>query len=229
VTQLKCDESKIARSNSVPSKASVWMAKILYAEKFPSPKRHRRKLVSIIYADVSNYSGLTEEDEEGTHACLVKYIDLMSENIRACNGKIAHFAGDAVLAMFSDVVDVVKCAVSVQNKIREFNLAYPTERRLEFRIGINLGEAILDRGDIYGNAVNVATRLESLADPGGIVVSDAVRISIGNRLPYSYVSLGEQWVKNINAPVRAYSIDLRQNGSVVEGGSNVTYLTLNRH
>jgi adenylate cyclase len=147
-------------------------------------------------------------------------MDLFAGEIRHFHGKLVHSEGDALLAEFSDVESVLKCAISVQNKVPQANALYPPERRIEFRIGVNLGEVIYDRGDIYGNAVNVAARLESLADPGGIAVSDSVRVSIGNRLAAEFVSLGDQLVKNISRPVRAYQLEINESGIAVGDSNN---------
>jgi adenylate cyclase len=117
-----------------------------------------------------------------------------------------HYAGDAVLAMFDAVVDAVSCATEVQDKLRERNQELPNGRKVQFRIGVNSGDVIEDRGDIYGDGVNVAARLESLAEPGGICVSDAVRSAVGKRLNLDYQNMGEQKVKNIEEPVRAYKV-----------------------
>jgi adenylate cyclase len=134
---------------------------------------------------------------------------LVSNSIGHHQGKVVHYAGDAVLADFSTVTNVLECATSIQNNLSNRNQDLPDERKIQFRIGINLGEVIVDRNDIYGNDVNVAARLESLADPGGICISDAVRTAIGNKLPLAYEFMGEQLVKNIKDPVRVYQVRLQ--------------------
>jgi adenylate cyclase len=194
---------------------------VLRARGITSTNKQRRGLASILYADVSNYTKHCEEDEEGTHDHLIKLMDLFSGEIQYFHGKLIHSEGDAVLAEFSDVESVLKCAISVQNKVPQVNALYPPERRIEFRIGVNLGEVIYDRGDIYGNAVNVAARLESLADPGGITVSDSVRVIIGNRLAAEFVSLGDQLVKNISRPIRAYHLEIKDSGIAIGDSNNV--------
>jgi adenylate cyclase len=168
-----------------------------------------RKLAAIFYADVVDYSRLTGEDEDATHRRLSEYLDLVSNIIGQYQGKVVHYAGDAVLADFSAVTNVLECATSIQSDISNRNLDLPDERKITFRIGINLGEVIVDRGDIYGNDVNIAARLESLADAGGVCVSEAVRNAIGNKLPLDYEFMGEQSVKNIKEPIRAYQVRLR--------------------
>lgn len=167
-----------------------------------------RKLAAILYADVADYSRLTGEDEEATHRRLSEYLDLVSNSIGQHQGKVVHYAGDAVLADFSTVTNALECASSIQGDLYSRNLEFPDERKVQFRIGINLGEVIVDRDDIYGNGVNVAARLESLADAGGVCISDAVRTAIGNKLPLEYEFMGEQTVKNIKDPIRAYQVRL---------------------
>ena len=169
-------------------------------------ERLPRKLAAILYADVAGYSRLTGEDEEGTHRRLSECLDLMSASIAEHQGKIVHYAGDAVLADFATASDALGCAAAVQRDIQTRNENLPDERKLQFRIGVNLGEVIVDRNDIYGDGVNVAARLESLADPGGICISDAMRSAVGNKLALEYEFMGEQKVKNIAEPVRAYRV-----------------------
>ena len=165
-----------------------------------------RKLTAVLYADVAGYSRLTGEDEEGTHRRLSEYLDRFASAIVEHHGRVAHYAGDAVLANFDTITDALACAVSVQSTLRSHNQALPAERRVEFRIGINLGDVIIDRNDLYGDGVNVAARLETLAEPGGICVSEAVRTAIGRKLAVGYEFLGEREVKNIAEPVRAYRV-----------------------
>ena len=167
-----------------------------------------RKLAAILYADVADYSRLTGDDEDSTHRRLSVYLDLVSETINQHEGKVAHYAGDAILADFGTVTSALECATTIQNDLSKRNQELPDESKLQFRIGINLGEVIEDRGDIYGNDVNVAARLESLADAGGVCISDTVRTAIGNKLPLGYEFMGEQSVKNIKNPIRAYQVKL---------------------
>ena len=154
-----------------------------------------RKLAAILYADVADYSRLTGEDEDTTHKTMSAYLDYASSAIESHGGKVMHFAGDAVLAKFEAVVDALTSALVIQSELRERNKKVPGSRRIQFRIGINLGDVIEDRGDIYGDGVNIAARLEGLAEPGGICVSDAVRLAAGTRLDLAYEDLGEQKVK----------------------------------
>jgi len=167
-------------------------------------ERLPRKLAAILYADVAGYSRLTGEDEDSTHRVLSEYLDLISATIESHHGQIMHFAGDAVLAKFDAVVDAVSAAVAVQDELNTRNKELPESRKVQFRIGVNLGDVIEDREDMYGDGVNVAARLESLADPGGICISEAVRSAIGKKLDLGYEDLGELEVKNIPEPVHVY-------------------------
>lgn len=167
-----------------------------------------RKLAAILYADVAGYSRLTGEDEDATHRRLSEYLDHISVTVEQHRGRIMHYAGDAVLAMFDAVVDALSCAANIQQDLKSRNKELPDERKVEFRIGVNLGDVIEDRGDIYGDGVNVAARLESLAKPGGICVSESVRQAVDKKLPLDYDFMGEQEVKNITEPVRAYHAQL---------------------
>lgn len=175
-----------------------------------------RKLAAILYADVAGYSRLTGDDEDATHRALSDSLDLISITIQSYHGKVMHYAGDAVLAMFDAVVDAVSCATKIQEQLEVQSADLPGQRRLQFRIGVNLGDVIEDRGDIYGDGVNIAARLEALAEPAGICISDAVRTALGHKLPFDYLFIGEQQVKNITEPVRAYRI--------VEQGTMATVL-----
>ncbi len=175
-------------------------------------ERLPRKLAAIFYADVAGYSRLTGEDEEGTHRRLSEYLDVVSDTVGRCSGRVVHYAGDAVLADFGTVTDALACAASVQDDLAARNATLSEDRRVQFRIGVNLGEVIVDRDDIYGDGVNVAARLESLAEPGGICISESVRTAVGGKLPLRYEFLGERSVKNIQSPVRAYAV--QSEGSV---------------
>ncbi|MEE9570624.1 MAG: adenylate/guanylate cyclase domain-containing protein, partial [Gammaproteobacteria bacterium] len=165
-----------------------------------------RKLAGILYADVAGYSRLTGEDEEGTHHRLSEYLDLISDAIGEHQGRVVHYAGDAVLADFDTVTEALSCSACIQRALVSRNRDLPDERKVEFRIGVNLGEVIVDRDDIYGDGVNVAARLESLAEPSGICISESVRTAVGKKLDLGYEFMGEQKVKNIEEPVRAYRV-----------------------
>ena len=165
-----------------------------------------RKLAAVLYADVAGYSKLTGDDEDATHKTLSEYLDLIAQIVESRRGKVLHYAGDAVLAMFEAVVDAVSCATEIQKNLFTRNAALPDQRKVLFRIGVNLGDIIEDRGDIYGDGVNVAARLESLAIPGGICVSSAVYEQIKGKLELRFEDMGEQELKNISGKIRAYKI-----------------------
>ena len=171
-------------------------------------ERLPRKLAAILYADVAEYSRLTGEDEDATHRTLSEYLDLISSTIDRQHGRVMHYAGDAVLASFGAVIDALSAAVAIQNELRDRNEDLPDVRKVRFRIGVNLGDVIEDRGDIYGDGVNVAARLESLAEPGGICIAESVRTAVGNKVEAGFVFMGEQKVKNVPEPVRAYRVVL---------------------
>ena len=171
-------------------------------------ERLPRKLAAILYADVAGYSRLTGEDEDATHRTLSEYLDQISSLIESHRGQVVHYAGDAVLARFDAIVDATSTAVAIQNELRTRNHSLPDERRVEFRIGVNSGDVIEDRGDIYGDGVNVAARLEALAEPGGICISESVRSALGRKLDLTYEDMGEQAVKNIAEPVRTYKVTM---------------------
>jgi adenylate cyclase len=165
-----------------------------------------RKLAAILYADVVGYSRLTGADEEGTHRNVAEYLDAMAEMISGHGGRVVHYAGDAVLADFTSVVAAVECAVEVQKDLATRSAEIPDDRKVQFRIGVNLGDVIVARNDIYGNGVNVAARLEALAEPGGICVSASVFEQIKGNLDAGFEDMGPQEVKNIAEPVSAYRV-----------------------
>ena len=172
-----------------------------------SGERVERRLAAILAADVAGYSRLMGADEEGTLAAL-KAIrrELGDPKITEHRGRIVKTTGDGVLVEFASVVDAVRCAVEIQRGMAERNADVPAERRIEFRIGINVGDIISDDNDIYGDGVNVAARLEALAEPGGICVSRVVRDQVRDKLDFAFDDQGEQQVKNIARPVRVYLI-----------------------
>jgi class 3 adenylate cyclase len=165
-----------------------------------------RKLVAILAADVEGYSRLMEIDEEGTLATLSAHRTITDELIAAHAGRIFGTAGDSVLAEFASVFSAVQCAIDIQEALAEANGTIPEERRLRFRIGINVGDVMVKDGDIFGDGVNIAARLEGLAKPGGICISRGVRDHIRYKLPHSFEDLGEQAVKNIAQPVRVFRL-----------------------
>jgi adenylate cyclase len=166
-----------------------------------------RRLAAILAADVAGYSRLMGADEEGTLERLkLLRRELADPKIKEHHGRIVKTTGDGLLVEFGSVVDAVRCAVDVQREMAVRNAAVPAERRIEFRIGINLGDIIKDRGDIYGDGVNVAARLEALAEPGGICVSRVVRDQVRDKLDFGFEDRGEQEVKNIARPVRVFDV-----------------------
>ena len=166
-----------------------------------------RRLTAILAADVAGYSRLMGADEEGTHERLKAHRrELVDPKVAEHHGRIVKTTGDGILVEFPSVVDAVRCAVEVQWGMVERNAAIPPEWRIEYRVGINLGDVIVDEHDIFGNGVNVAARIEALAEPGGICVSRVVRDQVRDRLDYAFEDMGEQQVKNIARPVRVYRV-----------------------
>ena len=165
-----------------------------------------RKLAAIFYADVAGYSRLTGADEEGTHKTLTAYLDAISTLIEGHGGRVLHYAGDAVLAEFASIIIALRCAVEVQRGLAVRNASLADDRKVQFRIGVNLGDVIVDRDELYGDGVNVAARLESLAEPGGICISRKVLDEVRNKLDLAFEDMGEQRVKNIAEPVRTYRV-----------------------
>jgi adenylate cyclase len=168
-------------------------------------ERVERRLTAILAADVAGYSRLMAGDEEGTLAALKTLRrEVVDPKIKEHRGRIVSTTGDGLLSEFARVVDAVRCAVEVQREIAARNAGVQAERRIEFRIGINLGDIMIDENDIFGDGVNVAARLEALAEPGGICVSRVVRDQVRDKLAIPFEDMGEQQVKNIVRPVRAY-------------------------
>ena len=165
-----------------------------------------RRLTAILAADVAGYSRLMGADEEGTHERLKAHLgELVEPRIRQHRGRTVKNTGDGLLAEFVSVVDAVRCAVEIQRGMAEREPEVPEEQRIRFRIGLNLGDVIVEEHDIFGDGVNVAARLEALAEPGGICVSRVVRDQVRDKLDIGFEDLGEQSVKNIARPVRVYT------------------------
>jgi adenylate cyclase len=165
-----------------------------------------RKLAVIFAADVAEYSRLMGLDEVGTLRTLQAYRAILDRLIGAHRGRIFNTAGDSVMADFASPVDAVECAVAIQQTIEEENAKRAAGEQMRFRIGVHLGDVIVDGTNLFGDGVNIAARLEALAEPGGICLSGAVRDQIGTRLPVAFAPLGDQRVKNIAEPVRAYRV-----------------------
>ena len=158
-------------------------------------------------ADVAGYSRLIGADESGTLSALKAIrAELIDPTIAAHNGRLVKTTGDGLLVEFDSVVAALRCATEVQAGMVERNTAMPNERRIEFRIGINVGDVVVEDGDIFGDGVNIAARLEALAEPGGICVSAQVQEDAAGKLELSFEDMGEQALKNIARPVRAYRV-----------------------
>ena len=173
--------------------------------------RVERRLAAIFAGDVAGYSRLMGVDEEGTLQQLKAHRkELVDPKITEHRGRIVKTTGDGMLVEFVSVVDAVRCAVDIQRGMAERNADVPSERRIEFRIGINVGDIISDENDIYGDGVNVAARLEALADPGGIMVSRNVHDQVRDKLSFGFEDMGEQMVKNIARPIGVHRVSLAE-------------------
>ena len=179
-----------------------------------TPEKFKRKLTAILSADVKGYSRLMGEDEEGTIRRLNAYLEVISGFIQQHRGRVVATGGDSILAEFASVVDAVRCAVGVQEELKDRNRELPEGCRMEFRIGVNLGDVVEEGDNILGDGVNVAARVQSLAEAGGICISGTVYDQIEKKLALGYEYLGEQTVKNIEKPVRVYRI-LMEPGTII--------------
>ncbi len=170
----------------------------------------KRKIAAIFAADIAGYSRLVAEDEEETLRRLASYRAVTDDFIAKAGGRIFNTAGDAVLAEFPSAVEAVRCAIDIQESLRTRNMAYPPSRQMAFRIGITIGDVVERDGDLLGDGVNIAARLEGLAEIGGICVSRAVHEQVANKLSVHFADIGEQEVKNIPTPVHAYMVAMRR-------------------
>jgi class 3 adenylate cyclase len=170
----------------------------------------KRKIAAIFAADIAGYSRLVAEDEEETLRRLAAYRAVTDDFIEKAGGRIFNTAGDAVLAEFPSAVEAVRCAIDIQESLRTRNMAYPPSRQMAFRIGITIGDVVERDGDLLGDGVNIAARLEGLAEVGGICVSRAVHEQVANKLSVQFADIGEQEVKNIPTPVHAYMVAMRR-------------------
>ena len=170
------------------------------------PEHLKRKLVALLSADVKGYTRLMSLDEEATVRTLDSYKEAMGDLIRRHDGRVVDSIGDNLLAEFGSVVDAVQCAVEIQKEIGRRNKDVPEERRMEFRIGVNLGDVVVEGEKVFGDGVNIVARMERLAEPGGVCISGTAYDQVKNRLPYRFKDLGEQVVKNIAEPVRVYRV-----------------------
>src|ERR1700733_11975835 len=170
----------------------------------------KRKIAAIFAADIAGYSRLVAEDEEETLRRLASYRQVTDDFIARYGGRIFNTAGDAVLAEFPSAVEAVRCAIDIQESLRTRNMAYPPSRQMSFRIGITIGDVVERDGDLLGDGVNIAARLEALAEVGGICVSRAVHEQVVNKLSVQFADIGAQEVKNIPTPVHAYMVAMRR-------------------
>jgi class 3 adenylate cyclase len=190
------------------------------ARRLPSPRLNRaeegndlsqgarRQLKAILSADVQGYSRLMSEDEMQTIHTLHAYRDLIASHVRDYRGRVVDSPGDNLLAEFGSIVHAVECAVEIQKHLESKNSRLPGSSKMEYRIGVNLGDVVIDKDRLYGDGVNIAARIEKLAEPGGIAISGTVFDQIENKLRLNYECLGEKTLKNILKPVRVYRIKL---------------------
>ncbi|MBQ0820169.1 adenylate/guanylate cyclase domain-containing protein, partial [Microvirga sp. HBU67558] len=173
------------------------------------PQEHKieRRLVAIFAADVAGYSRLMSLDEVGTLRTLTAHRQIMDRLIADHGGRIANAAGESVLGEFPSAVDAVQCAIDVQHALFQANQDLPKEHTLRFRIGVHVGDVMVRNGDLLGDGVNIAARLQSLADPGGICLSEAAYEYVRMSVPLNFSDLAEQNVKNIEEAIRAFGPD----------------------
>ncbi len=170
----------------------------------------KRKIAAIFAADIAGYSRLVAEDEEETLRRLASYRQVTDDFIARYGGRIFNTAGDAIFAEFPSAVEAVRCAIDIQESLRTRNMAYPASRQMSFRIGITIGDVVERDGDLLGDGVNIAARLEGLAEVGGICISRAVHEQVANKLSVQFTDIGAQEVKNIPTPVHAYMVAMRR-------------------
>lgn len=174
----------------------------------------RRKIAAILVAHIADYGRLVAEDEEETLRRLASYRSTADGLIGLAGGRIFNAAGDAFLAEFPSAVDAVRCAIDIQESLRTRNLAYPDSRQMSYRIGIGIGDVVERDGDLLGDGVNIAARLEGLAEAGGICISRAVHEQVANKLSARFVDIGARKVKNIPEPVRAFLVVTWDDGRI---------------
>ena len=186
------------------------------------PEGQSRRLTAILAADIAGYSALMGADEARTVRDLKGHQAVVHPMVGAFGGRIIDTAGDGILAEFPSVVNAVKCGVAIQSKMAERNAAIEPERRMQFRVGINLGDVVCDETRIYGDGINVAARLESIAEPGGICISGKVYDEVSDRVEVTYQDLGEQQLKNIARSVRVYRVQLAKTLTGAEKASTLS-------
>jgi len=187
-------------------------------------KGFKRKLAAILSADVEGYSRLMDDDEEATVRTLTKYRTAISDLVQQYRGRVVDTPGDNILAEFTSVVDAVNCAVEIQRELAERNAEMPYNRKMVFRIGVNLGDVIEEERRIYGDGINIAARVEAMAEAGGICISGRVYDQVSNKLGLGYENLGEHQVKNISTPIRVFRVTLETDFS--EGLASEEYSAL---
>src|SRR5215469_15807704 len=187
----------------------------------------KRKLAAILAADIAGYSKLMGADEAGTLARLKEYRrELIDPKNKQYHGRVVKTTGDGILIEFPSVVDAISCSIEVQQGMRERNTDIPPEKRIEFRIGINLGDVIIEGRDLYGDGVNIAARLEGLAEPGGICISETVLNHARGKIAFDVEDLGEQHLKNITNPIHVYRVLLNSDQDRMECQSSELVLAL---
>jgi len=192
------------------------------------PVRVERRLAAILAADVAGYSGLMHHDEEVTHAKLTKLLaEVVEPAITDHGGRIVKNTGDGFLAEFPSAVQAVRAAVQFQTRVKELTTADAEDRRITFRVGVNIGDVIVEPNDIFGDGVNIAARLESIAEPGGICISSSAYDYVRGKVGIEFVDMGEQHLKNIARPVRAYAAILDGRSGRLSGGHPDAYFALN--
>ncbi|MGE3245043.1 MAG: adenylate/guanylate cyclase domain-containing protein [Beijerinckiaceae bacterium] len=173
----------------------------------------KRKIAAILAADIAGYTRLVAEDEENTLTRLASYREVFGDFVARSGGRVFNTAGDAVLAEFPSAVEATRCAIDIQESLRTRNLGYPQSRQMLFRMGLTIGDVVEREGDLLGDGVNIAARLEGLAQPGGICVSQAVFEQVANKLSVPFRDLGRQDVKNVPQPVHAFMVDMHPEGA----------------
>ena len=168
----------------------------------------KRKIAAILAADIAGYSRLVAEDEEDTLTRLGSYREVFDDFIKRAGGRIFNTAGDSVLAEFTSAVEATRCAIDIQESLRTRNLGFQPSRQMLFRIGLSIGDVVEREGDLLGDGVNIAARLEGLAEPGGICVSRSVYEQVANKLSVPFRDIGMQEVKNIPQPVHAFRVEM---------------------
>ena len=174
------------------------------------PETLNRRLAAILHADVQGYSRLIEQDEVGTLHVLTPYLEMMNELVRQHGGHAVGSRGDSLLAEFPSARSAVQCAVEMQRELKRRNAELPSEQRIQFRMGIHVGEVVEDGEQLHGDGINIAVRLEGLAEAGGILISGTVYDQVKTKLALQYEALGEQHLKNIVEPVRVWQVVLEE-------------------